>query len=75
LIVAAARRIRTERRLNRVVLSGGVFQNSLLLERAQRKLGLESFDVFTHSRVPPNDGGIALGQAVVAHARIESGNI
>jgi hydrogenase maturation protein HypF len=61
--------------LNRVVLSGGVFQNSLLLERTCQQLKSRGFDVFTHSRVPPNDGGIALGQAAVASALLTSGKI
>ena len=56
--------------LDRVVLSGGVFQNSLLLEKTFALLNKNGFRVFTHRRVPPNDGGIALGQAVVANERI-----
>ncbi|WP_235022605.1 carbamoyltransferase HypF [Amycolatopsis alkalitolerans] len=52
-----------------VALSGGVFQNLLLLERAVAKLERAGFRVLTHSRVPANDGGISLGQAVVAAAR------
>ncbi|MFN2531827.1 MAG: carbamoyltransferase HypF [Pyrinomonadaceae bacterium] len=75
LIVPIALRLRAERAVNRVVLSGGVFQNSLLLERAIEQLESQGFEVFTHRRVPPNDGGIALGQAVVAHALIKSGSI
>ncbi len=75
LIVSTAGRIRDERRLNRVVLSGGVFQNSFLLARARRLLQAEGFEVFTHGRVPTNDGGISLGQAVVANARLERGRI
>ena len=70
LIAAVARRIRDERRLDRVALSGGVFQNMFLLRHACRLLKSEGFKVFTHSRVPPNDGGISLGQAAVANARI-----
>lgn len=75
LIASVARRTRDERRLNRVVLSGGVFQNMLLLERASRTLRREGFEVFTHNRVPPNDGGISLGQAAVANARLAAGRI
>ena len=55
--------------LNRVALSGGVFQNSLLLEKTYALLDNNDFKIFTHHRVPPNDGGIALGQAVVANER------
>jgi len=75
LIAAVARRIRDERGLNRVALSGGVFQNALLLESACRGLEAEGFEVFTHRRVPPNDGGIALGQAAAANARLAAGRI
>ncbi|MDX6710887.1 MAG: hydrogenase maturation protein HypF [Blastocatellia bacterium] len=75
LIATVARHIRTERRLNRVVLSGGVFQNTFLLENVCRMLKHDSFEVFTHSRVPTNDGGISFGQAVVANAQLASGRI
>jgi hydrogenase maturation protein HypF len=73
LIFQVARRIRAERQLCRVALSGGVFQNRLLLKRATRLLEAAGFEVFTHSRVPPNDGGVSLGQAVVADALIKAG--
>ncbi len=75
LIARIARRVRDERHLNRVALSGGVFQNMFLLESVCRLLGGEGFEVFTHSRVPTNDGGISLGQAAIASARIASGRI
>jgi hydrogenase maturation protein HypF len=58
-----------ERELNRVVLSGGVFQNSILLTGLTRALEEKNFKVFSHQLVPTNDGGIALGQAVVAAAK------
>jgi hydrogenase maturation protein HypF len=75
LIVRVAQRIREERRLDRVVLSGGVFQNMLLLEKSCQRLKGEGFEVFTHSRVPTSDGGISLGQAAVANARIKAGKV
>lgn len=75
LIVTVALRIKEERGLNRVVLSGGVFQNFLLLERLRHQLQSQRFEVFTHSRVPPNDGGISLGQSAIAHALVQSGSI
>lgn len=49
-----------------VTLSGGVFQNSLLTEVVVALLESRSKRVYTHQRIPPNDGGIALGQAVLA---------
>ena len=53
----------------RVALSGGVFQNGYLVERTATLLEARGFQVYTHQRVPPNDGGIALGQAVIAALR------
>jgi hydrogenase maturation protein HypF len=50
----------------RVLLSGGCFQNRLLTERAVRRLRHEGLHPYWHRRVPPNDGGIALGQVVGA---------
>ena len=73
LIAAMAVKIREERKLKRVALSGGVFQNMLLLKQTSQMLRASGFQVFTHSRVPSNDGGISLGQAAVANARIKSG--
>jgi hydrogenase maturation protein HypF len=52
--------------LKQVVFSGGVFQNRYLTEHAAAALESRSFEVYTHQRVPPNDGGIALGQAVMS---------
>ena len=51
---------------NRVVLSGGCFQNRYLTERTVARLRAENFSPYWHQRVPPNDGGIALGQVVAA---------
>ena len=63
--------IRRDCDLNRVVLSGGCFQNSILLTGMIHELASRDFEVFAHQRVPTNDGGIALGQAVVAAAQME----
>ncbi len=67
--VGAARAVRSERGLNQVVLSGGVWQNALLFGITTASLQEAGFEVYTHHRVPTNDGGLALGQAVVASAR------
>jgi hydrogenase maturation protein HypF len=65
-IAEVCRRIRWSDGLNRVCLSGGSFQNVYLLERATALLECAGFEVFQHSAVPANDGGIALGQAIIA---------
>jgi len=66
--VRIAEEIRVKTGLNRVALSGGCFQNRILLEGCITRLSESGFEVFTHSIVPTNDGGIALGQVVVAAA-------
>ncbi|MBT7084891.1 MAG: carbamoyltransferase HypF, partial [Desulfobacterales bacterium] len=63
--------IRAENELNNVVLSGGVFQNSILLKGIIGELEKNNFKIFTHKNVPANDGGLSLGQAVVAAAIAE----
>jgi hydrogenase maturation protein HypF len=69
-IVSACQRVRAwGSGMSTVALSGGVFQNVLLTERAAEGLERAGFRVLLHSRVPANDGGISLGQAVVAGAR------
>ncbi|MFB9837978.1 Kae1-like domain-containing protein, partial [Actinoallomurus acaciae] len=73
LVVAGAVRLRETTGLTTVALSGGVFQNVLLLDRTVTGLEAEGFAVLVHRRVPPNDGGISLGQAAVATARALSG--
>jgi hydrogenase maturation protein HypF len=68
-VVTVCRRVHAERGLGTVALSGGVFQNLLLLERCVSALEDAGFRLLLHGRVPPNDGGISLGQAAVAGAR------
>ena len=75
MIVDAATRVRAETGIGRVALSGGVFQNAHLLERAGRALTARDFDVLAHELVPANDGGISFGQAAVAAARGAAGLI
>jgi hydrogenase maturation protein HypF len=71
-VVQTCRFIRGQRDLRTVALSGGVFQNELLLKRVVEGLQQNFFTVYTNTRVPPNDGGLALGQAAVAAARMAS---
>ncbi len=59
-------KLREERDLNRVCLSGGCFQNALLFEFVLTALRKQNFAVYFHSEVPAGDGGISLGQALVA---------
>ena len=61
--------IRDREGLTTVALSGGVFQNLLLLTETVARLKARGFQVLTHAQVPCNDGGISLGQAVIAAAR------
>jgi hydrogenase maturation protein HypF len=62
--------LRAEAALNRVCLSGGTFQNLRLLGLTTALLRASSFEVFLHREVPPNDGGLSLGQAAIAAARL-----
>jgi hydrogenase maturation protein HypF len=64
-----AQHIRERESLNRVCLSGGTFQNRFLAEHLQQRLAGLSFEVFAHSEVPAGDGGLSLGQALVAAHR------
>jgi hydrogenase maturation protein HypF len=72
-IVEACARMRRGSGLTRVCLSGGTFQNVKLLRGTLAGLRTCGFEVFLHSKVPPNDGGIALGQAAIAAARLKGG--
>ncbi len=71
LTVGACERIRERSRVNRVVLSGGSFQNRLLLRGIWRGLLQKRFDIYTPRNVPFNDGCLALGQIAVARAKAE----
>jgi len=57
---------RDELNIHKVGLSGGVFQNILLLQLTRDMLTENGFKVITHSQIPPNDGGVSLGQALLA---------
>ncbi len=70
MIVSVCSSIRKRKGLSRVVLSGGVFQNAFLLTRVVPRLEMNGFQVYVPQKVPPNDGGISLGQAIIANARV-----
>jgi hydrogenase maturation protein HypF len=70
-IFETVKSIRMKAGINKVVLSGGVFQNKYLLEGTIQVLLKNNFEVFSHATVPSNDGGIALGQLAVASKRRE----
>ena len=65
-IAGVCRQVRRRDGLTKVCLSGGTFQNYHLLTRATQALRAGGFEVFLHAAVPPNDGGLSLGQAVIA---------
>ncbi len=71
-LAAIARILRKRTSLNTVCLSGGTFQNAYLANHLEHQLQSEGFEVYTHSQVPAGDGGISLGQAVVAAHRVGS---
>jgi hydrogenase maturation protein HypF len=73
LIAETAERLRETTGIERVALSGGVFQNVLLLRLARAALAARNLQVLTHHLIPPNDGGLALGQVVVASSRRDGG--
>ena len=70
-IFETVKSIRLKEGINKVVLSGGVFQNKYLLEGTIQVLLKNNFEVYSHATVPSNDGGIALGQLAVASKRRE----
>ena len=70
-VVAACIEARKSSGRNKTALSGGVFQNRLLLHLTEERLGQEGFEVLRHHMIPPNDGGIAIGQAAYGMNRLQ----
>ncbi len=70
IVVSGCMEARRDTGLSRVALSGGVFQNVLLLDKCLDKLETGGFEVFIHHRVPANDGGLSLGQSMIALSRM-----
>ncbi|HQU86909.1 MAG TPA: hypothetical protein PKY59_27490, partial [Pyrinomonadaceae bacterium] len=64
-------KFRNKLNLNKVALSGGCFQNVSFLKKAVNLLNRNDFEALIHSKVPPNDGGLALGQAVIAARKLK----
>jgi len=60
-------KLREEYSINKVALSGGVFQNSILLEGIEMTLKESGFQVITHRLIPCNDGGLSIGQVVIGN--------
>jgi hydrogenase maturation protein HypF len=69
-VTDVAMKMRKDTSINKVILSGGVFQNKYLLEKLTRMLSDRNFEVFTNHRVPVNDGGVSLGQLIIASKMI-----
>ena len=68
LTVDTCKLIRDNMNINTVALSGGVFQNSYLLENLLYELKKENFYVYTNKLIPSNDGGISVGQLAIANS-------
>ncbi|MEA5578170.1 carbamoyltransferase HypF [Anabaena sp. UHCC 0451] len=68
-IVTIVKKLRQEHQFDHVALTGGVFQNRILLEQVKMRLEKSKINVLTHSKVPANDGGLSLGQSVIAAAK------
>ncbi len=68
-IVQIVNQIRKEHEFHQVALTGGVFQNRILLQQVKMRLEKSEIEVLTHSIVPANDGGLSLGQSVIAAAK------
>jgi hydrogenase maturation protein HypF len=70
LVAAVCGQLRGQTGIGYVVLSGGVFLNALLTREVQARLTADGFRAYRHRLVPPNDGGLSLGQLAVAAARL-----
>ncbi len=66
ILTASVKYAASENKINKVVLSGGSFQNEILLEGVEKELEREGLQVYSHQSIPCNDGGISLGQVAVA---------
>jgi hydrogenase maturation protein HypF len=71
IILSMCVKIREKYKINKVVMSGGVFQNSFLLTQTIKRMKKQNFALFLHKKMPPNDACISLGQAVIGNTRIQ----
>ncbi len=71
MVLQVCRLLRTQTGTSTVTLSGGVWQNILLLRQTGTMLEEAGFQVLTHHQTPPNDGCIALGQAMIANQQLK----
>lgn len=71
-ITAACIKAKEKSGRDKVALSGGVFQNRLLLRLTEEQLAQEGFTVLRHRMIPPNDGGIAIGQAAYGMYQLQN---
>lgn len=73
LLIKKAEQARDEIKINDIILSGGVFQNEILLKLMEKELQLKGFNVYSHSKIPTNDGGISFGQVMVVNELVTKG--
>lgn len=73
LLIKKAEQARAETKINNIILSGGVFQNEILLELMENELKRLNFNVYSHSKIPTNDGGISFGQVLVVNELLTKG--
>jgi len=69
-ITALVQDLHSHHAFTQVVLTGGVFQNQILHHQVQQRLTDQGLTVLSHQQIPPNDGGLSLGQAAIAAARL-----
>jgi hydrogenase maturation protein HypF len=72
LSLEVSQQLRSQTGVSTVALTGGVWQNKTLLEKTIPLLAADRFTVYIHEKVPANDGGLALGQAVIAYHTLNS---
>jgi hydrogenase maturation protein HypF len=75
MVLDVCNQIRAAHQLNEVALSGGVWQNIILLDKTVGLLQQNGFHIYLHRQVPANDGGLALGQAVIAAYKMGIGDL